>query len=114
MATRVRELASVVSDEYDGDASRIWTEAADSTDLKKRIGALPGFGEMKVKSLSAVLAKQFGVAAAESSRPTTPRSATSRRPRSSSATRAGSATTRRRRKVPETPEAVLGSVRTAR
>ncbi len=72
MATRVRELASVVSDEYGGDASRIWTEAADSSDLKKRIGALPGFGEMKVKSLSAVLAKQFGVAAAESIAPNHP------------------------------------------
>src|SRR6478672_4108758 len=67
-----RELASVVSDEYGGDASRIWTEAADSSDLKKRIGALPGFGEMKVKSLSAVLAKQFGVAAAESIAPNHP------------------------------------------
>ena len=30
MATRVRELAAVVADEYDGDASRIWTEAPDS------------------------------------------------------------------------------------
>ena len=30
MATRVRELASVVSEEYDGDASRIWSEAADT------------------------------------------------------------------------------------
>jgi len=72
MATRVSELASVVSDEYGGDASRIWNEAGDSTELKRRIGALPGFGEMKVKSLSAVLAKQFGVTAAESLAPTHP------------------------------------------
>ena len=36
-------------------------EAADGADLKKRIGALPGFGEMKITSLGAVLAKQFGV-----------------------------------------------------
>jgi uncharacterized HhH-GPD family protein len=61
MAGRVRELAAVVAEEYGGDASRIWTEAADSAELKKRIAALPGFGEMKIKSLSAVLAKQFGV-----------------------------------------------------
>src|SRR5262249_28033022 len=27
MATRVRELAAVVAEEYGGDASRIWTEA---------------------------------------------------------------------------------------
>jgi uncharacterized HhH-GPD family protein len=72
MATRVRELASVVSEEYGGDASRIWSEAADTADLKRRIGDLPGFGEMKVKSLSAVLAKQFGVAAAEGLAPAHP------------------------------------------
>ncbi len=64
MAKRVRELAAVVAEDYGGDASRIWTEASDSADLRKRIGSLPGFGEMKVKSLGAVLAKQFGVPAA--------------------------------------------------
>jgi len=64
MAERVRELAAVVAEEYGGDASRIWRDAADSADLKKRIAALPGFGEMKIKSLGAVLSKQFGVQAA--------------------------------------------------
>jgi uncharacterized HhH-GPD family protein len=64
MAQRVRELANVVSEEYGGDASRIWSEAKDGPDLKRRIGALPGYGDMKIRSLSAVLAKQFGVAAA--------------------------------------------------
>ena len=72
MAERVRELAVVVSEEYDGDASRIWSEAKDGTDLKKRIGSLPGFGEMKIKSLGAVLAKQFGVKAAEDLAPGAP------------------------------------------
>jgi uncharacterized HhH-GPD family protein len=65
MAARVRELAAVVTEEYGGDASRIWREAADTADLKKRIGALPGFGDMKVTALGAVLARRFGVAAAE-------------------------------------------------
>jgi uncharacterized HhH-GPD family protein len=65
MAERVRELAAVVVEEYGGDASRVWSEATDSADLKKRIGALPGFGEMKIKALSGVLAKQYGVEAAE-------------------------------------------------
>ncbi|MGN6797551.1 MAG: HhH-GPD-type base excision DNA repair protein [Gaiellaceae bacterium] len=72
MAQRVRDLASVVADDYDGDASRIWRDAADSKDLRKRIAALPGFGEMKIKSLSAVLAKQFGVKAAEEIAPDHP------------------------------------------
>ena len=65
MAQRVHELAATVAEEYDGDASRIWTEAADGADLRRRIAALPGFGEMKVKSLGAVLAKRFDVAAAQ-------------------------------------------------
>jgi uncharacterized HhH-GPD family protein len=61
MAGRVRELAATVSEEYGDDASRLWTEAADGADLRRRISSLPGFGEMKVKSLGAVLAKRFGV-----------------------------------------------------
>jgi uncharacterized HhH-GPD family protein len=65
MAARVRELAAVVAEDYGGDAGRIWTEAADGADLRRRIGGLPGFGEMKVKSLGAVLAKRFDVAAAQ-------------------------------------------------
>jgi uncharacterized HhH-GPD family protein len=65
MAERVRDLAATVADEYDGDASRLWTEAADAADLRKRIAALPGFGEMKVKALGSVLAKRFGVPVAQ-------------------------------------------------
>jgi uncharacterized HhH-GPD family protein len=65
MAARVQELAEHVVDEYDGDASRLWTEAADAADLRKRIGSLPGFGEMKIKSLGAVLSKRFGVKVAD-------------------------------------------------
>jgi uncharacterized HhH-GPD family protein len=65
MAERVRELAATVTDEYGGDASRLWTEADDGADLRRRIEALPGFGEMKVKSLGAVLAKRFGVSVAQ-------------------------------------------------
>jgi uncharacterized HhH-GPD family protein len=72
MAERVRDLAAVVAEEYGGDASRIWTEAKDGSDLRKRIAALPGFGEMKIKSLGAVLAKQFGVKAAEELAPEHP------------------------------------------
>jgi uncharacterized HhH-GPD family protein len=64
MAKRVEELARVVAEDYGGDAARIWRDAADAKDLRKRIGALPGFGEMKIKSLGAVLAKQYGVEAA--------------------------------------------------
>jgi uncharacterized HhH-GPD family protein len=65
MAKRVHELAVHIRDEYDGEAARVWTEAADADDLRARIAALPGFGEMKVKALGAVLAKRFGIEAAE-------------------------------------------------
>ena len=65
MARRVQELCAALVDEYGGSAERVWSEAADGDDLRNRIGSLPGFGEMKTTSLGAVLAKRFGVAAAE-------------------------------------------------
>jgi uncharacterized HhH-GPD family protein len=65
MARRVQDLAAFIVEEYDGDAARIWTEARDGADLRARLAAMPGFGDMKVRSLSAVLAKRFGVAAAQ-------------------------------------------------
>jgi uncharacterized HhH-GPD family protein len=64
MAQRVHDLAVHVRDHYEGDAARVWTEAADSGELRANLAALPGIGEMKVKALGAVLAKRFGVAAA--------------------------------------------------
>jgi len=65
MATRVRDLARTVVSEYGGDASRVWTEARDADDLRRRIEGLPGFGEMKVKALGSVLAKRFDVRVAQ-------------------------------------------------
>jgi uncharacterized HhH-GPD family protein len=64
MAKRVHDLAVFVRDRYDGDAARVWTEAQDAAALRANLSALPGFGEMKVKALGAVLAKRFGVEAA--------------------------------------------------
>jgi uncharacterized HhH-GPD family protein len=64
MAKRVHELAVHVQERYDGDAARVWTGAADADDLRANLSALPGFGEMKIKALGAVLAKRFGVEAA--------------------------------------------------
>jgi uncharacterized HhH-GPD family protein len=64
MAKRVHDLAVHVEDCYDGDAARVWTDAADTSELRANLAALPGFGEMKVKSLSAVLAKRYGVGTA--------------------------------------------------
>ncbi len=65
MAERVRSLAEHVRDRYDGRAAGVWEDAADAAELRANIAALPGFGEMKIKSLAAVLAKRYGVKAAK-------------------------------------------------
>jgi uncharacterized HhH-GPD family protein len=72
MASRVRDLCAHLEAEYGGDAARLWTEAPDAAELRSRIEALPGFGEMKVKALSAVLAKRFGVETARELAPSHP------------------------------------------
>jgi len=61
MARRVQALCQVVVEDYGGDAGAIWMQARDGDDLAARIKKLPGFGDMKVKILVAVLAKKFGV-----------------------------------------------------
>ena len=65
MAQRVQDLAAYIRDNYDGDAGRVWTDASDAAELRANLSALPGFGEMKIKALGAVLAKRFGVQAAQ-------------------------------------------------
>jgi uncharacterized HhH-GPD family protein len=65
MAQKVHDLAVHVRDHYDGEAARVWTDAADSAELRANLEALPGFGEMKVKALGSVLAKRYGVDAAQ-------------------------------------------------
>jgi uncharacterized HhH-GPD family protein len=72
MAKRVQELCAAVVSEYGGDAARIWDDATDDADLRARLKGLPGFGDMKVTSLGAVLAKRFDVAAAQGLVPSHP------------------------------------------
>ncbi len=61
MATRLQALAALVNSEYDGDAARLWTEAATGKELLRRIRDLPGFGTQKAQIFVALLAKQLGV-----------------------------------------------------
>jgi hypothetical protein len=72
MAQRVHELAVHVRDRYDGDAARVWIDAQDSAELRANLGALPGFGEMKIKALGSVLAKRFDVPVARDLVPSHP------------------------------------------
>lgn len=61
MARRVQELCAAITRDYDGDATRIWTEARDAEDLERRLLALPGIGEMKAGTILAILARRFGI-----------------------------------------------------
>jgi uncharacterized HhH-GPD family protein len=61
MAGKVQQLAGAIASEYGNDAARIWTDAADGPDLKRRLLALPGIGEMKAAAILAILGKRLGV-----------------------------------------------------
>lgn len=61
MAERVHALARAIAERYDGDAGRIWKEAADARDLETRLLDLPGIGAMKAKTIIAILGKRFGI-----------------------------------------------------
>jgi uncharacterized HhH-GPD family protein len=61
MAARVQELARLIVDQYDGEASRLWQSAATGAELLKRVAALPGFGTQKAQIFVALLGKQLGV-----------------------------------------------------
>jgi uncharacterized HhH-GPD family protein len=61
MAGRVQQLAQVVRDDYAGHAERIWTEAADATDLLARLRGLPGYGDQKARIFAALVGKRLDV-----------------------------------------------------
>lgn len=61
MAARMQELASLVESRYDGDASRLWTEATTGQELLERVQELPGFGRQKAQIFVALLGKQLAV-----------------------------------------------------
>ena len=61
MAARLQELARIVADDYEGDASRLWAGVSTGQELLKRIQALPGFGKQKAQIFTALLVKQLGV-----------------------------------------------------
>jgi uncharacterized HhH-GPD family protein len=60
-AGRVQLLCQIIVSDYGGDAARVWESASSGTELLRRVGALPGFGEQKAKIFVALLGKQLGV-----------------------------------------------------
>ncbi|MFV0309400.1 MAG: HhH-GPD-type base excision DNA repair protein [Desertimonas sp.] len=61
MAKRVHALAQRIVEDYDGDTASIWATASTGGELRRRLRALPGFGDEKSKIFTALLGKRFGV-----------------------------------------------------
>jgi uncharacterized HhH-GPD family protein len=61
MSARLQELAALVETKYDGDTTRLWSEAKTGDELVKRVQELPGFGKQKAQIFVALLGKQLGV-----------------------------------------------------
>jgi uncharacterized HhH-GPD family protein len=61
MAARVQALAVHLVEEHGGDAAAVWDGAATGAELKRRVAALPGFGDQKARIFVALLGKQCGV-----------------------------------------------------
>jgi uncharacterized HhH-GPD family protein len=61
MAGRVQALCQAIVDDWDGDASSLWTkDAPNGAEVFRRLKALPGFGDQKAKIFVALLGKQYG------------------------------------------------------
>ena len=61
MGKRVRQVCQVLVADFDGDAGRVWRDAASGAELLAALTALPGLGAEKAAIFTAVLAKQRGV-----------------------------------------------------
>jgi uncharacterized HhH-GPD family protein len=60
-AKRVQDVCRLLVERYDGDPSRLWSEAKTGQELLKRVSELPGFGKQKAQIMVALLGKQYGV-----------------------------------------------------
>jgi uncharacterized HhH-GPD family protein len=61
MGKRAHALCVALTEQYDGDAAKVWSDAPTGAELLKRLLALPGFGPDKAKIFTAVLGKRLGV-----------------------------------------------------
>ncbi|MET0932610.1 MAG: HhH-GPD-type base excision DNA repair protein [Mycetocola sp.] len=61
MAARIQALCTSLVDDWDGDASALWTRGdPDGREVYRRLTALPGFGAQKARIFVALLGKQYG------------------------------------------------------
>jgi len=64
MAGRTQALSQAIADDWQGDATLLWTEGdPDGAEILRRLKKLPGFGEQKAKIFLALLGKQRGLQA---------------------------------------------------
>jgi uncharacterized HhH-GPD family protein len=61
MAARVQEVCAMLVERYDGDVTRLWSDAKTGAELFTRVSGLPGFGKQKAQIFVALLGKQYGV-----------------------------------------------------
>lgn len=61
MAKRIHQVCTALVEQYDGNAANLWSGVGDGQELKKRVGALPGFGDQKASIFVALLGKRLGV-----------------------------------------------------
>jgi uncharacterized HhH-GPD family protein len=61
MATRIRQICQVLTEDYDGQAANIWKDARSGDEVKANLAQLPGFGAEKAAIFTAVLGKLRGV-----------------------------------------------------
>jgi uncharacterized HhH-GPD family protein len=60
MGKRTHELCTFVTENYDGDAGKIWKGVRTGDELYARLRSLPGYGDDKAKIFMAILAKRLG------------------------------------------------------
>jgi uncharacterized HhH-GPD family protein len=60
-AKRVQDVCRLLVERYDGDPSKLWSEAKTGQELFRRVSELPGFGKQKAQIMVALLGKQYGV-----------------------------------------------------
>ncbi|NBC16099.1 MAG: hypothetical protein GVY18_02145 [Bacteroidetes bacterium] len=55
MADTTQKVATIIAEDYDGDAANLWNDGADADTVAKRVKKLPGFGKQKSAKMKYVL-----------------------------------------------------------
>ena len=64
MGRRIHALCTLLTERYDGNATKVWKGVKTGSELYARLRELPGYGEEKAQIFLALLAKRQGVAPA--------------------------------------------------